>query len=65
MKHRNFRLDDETWFAASRVAELMGSRISDVAREFFRGYVRRHKRLLDKDPEWQARLTKFRETGQW
>lgn len=55
MKHRNFRLDDETWEAASRIAELRKERISDVMRTLVRGYVRRHRRLLDSDPEWQAR----------
>lgn len=60
MKHRNFRLDDETWFAASRIAELRGSRISDVMRELARGYVRRHKRLLDGDAVWEAKLREIR-----
>lgn len=55
MRHRNFRLDDETWDAASRIAELRNERISDVMRTLVRGYVRRHKRLLDSDPEWQSR----------
>jgi len=65
MKHRGFRLDDETWYAASRIAELQGSRISDVARDFFRGYVRRHKRLLDDDPVWQEQRRRAVETGKW
>jgi len=65
MKHRNFRLDDETWFAALRIAELRGSRISDVARDFFRGYVRRHKRLLVGDAIWDAQVKRARETGKW
>lgn len=56
MKHRNFRLDDSTWKAASRIAELRGERISDAMRELVRGYVRRHKKLLDSDPVWQAEL---------
>lgn len=60
MKHRNFRLDDETWFAASRIAELQGTRISDIARDLFRGYVRRHKRLLEGDAVWEAKLRELR-----
>lgn len=65
MKHRNFRLEDETWFAAVRIAELRGSRVSDVAREFFRGYVRRHKRLLEGDAVWEAQVKRHAETGKW
>lgn len=56
MKHRNFRLDNRTWRAAHRIAELHNQRISDVARDLFRGYVRRHKKLLDNDPVWQEML---------
>lgn len=65
LKHRNFRLDDRTWFAASRIAELRGSRISDVARDFFRGYVRRHAKLIENDPVWIERERRANETGEW
>lgn len=55
MRHRNFRLDDETWFAASRIAELTDERISDVMRSLVQGYVRKNRKLLENDPVWQAR----------
>lgn len=55
MKHRNVRMDDATWLAASRIAELKGERISDVVRTLVKGYVSRNRKLLDNDPEWQAR----------
>ena len=65
MKHRNVRMDDETWWAISRIAELRGIRVSDVMRDLARGYHRRHKKLLDNDPVWQERLRRARETGEW
>lgn len=49
MRHRNFRLDDATWRDASRIAELRGERISDVMRDLVKGYVRKHRKLLDAD----------------
>ena len=49
MRHRNFRLDDATWRDASRIAELRGERISDVMRELVKGYVRKHRKLLEAD----------------
>lgn len=51
MRHHNVRVDDATWKAALRIADLRGERISDVIREFLRGYVRRHRKLLEDDPE--------------
>jgi hypothetical protein len=60
LKHRNFRLDDETWFGVSRIAELRGTRISDVMRDLARGYFRRHKRLLEGDAIWEAKLREIR-----
>jgi predicted transcriptional regulator len=65
MKHRNFRLDDETWFAFSRLAELYDQRVSDRARDLLRRDVARHRKELDSDPAWQERLRKVRETGEW
>lgn len=56
MRHRNFRLDDETWFAASRIAAIKGQRISDVMRDLARNYVTRHKRLLADDVRWAEYL---------
>lgn len=55
MRHRNVRMDDETWMAASRIAQLRGERISDVVRNLVRGYVARNRKLLENDPEWQRR----------
>jgi hypothetical protein len=65
MKHRNFRLDNRTWKAASRIADLRRERISDVLRDFVRGYVRRHRKLLDDDPVWQEYERRAQETGEW
>jgi len=55
MRHRNFRLDDETWFALTRIAEIQDKRTSDIMRDLVRGYVRRNRRLLDNDSKWQER----------
>lgn len=65
MKHRNVRMDDETWFAASRLAEMYDQRISDLVRDLLRRYVSRHRKELDEDAVWQERLRKARETGEW
>lgn len=53
MKHRNVRMDDRTWFAASRVAELQGKRISDLVRSLLAGFVAKNRKLLENDPAWQ------------
>lgn len=54
-RHRNFRIEDETWFALSRIAELRGERTSEVMRQLAKGYVTRHRKLLTDDPVWLAR----------
>lgn len=65
MKHRNVRMDDETWFAASRLAEMDNQRISDRVREMLKRDVARNRKRLEADPVWQERLRKYRETGEW
>lgn len=65
MKHRNVRMDDETWFALSRLAELDNQRISDRVRDLFRRDVAKNRRRLEEDPVWQERLKRARETGEW
>lgn len=59
-KHRNFRIEDATWFALSRIAELRRERTSEVMRELAEGYVRKHRKLIDNDPVWQAKLAELR-----
>jgi hypothetical protein len=59
-KHRNFRIEDETWFALSRIAELRRERTSEVMRELAEGYVRKHRRLIADDPTWLAKLEEIR-----
>lgn len=54
-RHRNFRIEDEVWFALARIAELRGERTSEVMRQLAKGYVARHRKLLADDPVWQAR----------
>lgn len=54
MRHRNFRIDDRTWRDAVRIAELRDERISDVMRDLVKGYVRRHRKLLDPDQSERA-----------
>lgn len=49
MRHRNFRLDDATWRDAVRIAELRDERISDVMRTLVKGYVAKHRKLLEAD----------------
>jgi hypothetical protein len=49
MKHRNFRTDDATWRDAVRIAELRDERISDVMRALLKGYVAKHRKLLEAD----------------
>lgn len=61
-RHRNFRIEDETWFALARIAELRRERTSEVMREFAEGYVRKHRRLIENDPAWQAKLAELRAT---
>jgi predicted GIY-YIG superfamily endonuclease len=49
MRHRNFRLADDLWADAARIAALRDERISDVMRSLVRGYVAKHRKLLDAD----------------
>jgi len=46
MNHRSFRIDDKLWRDAVRIAALRDERISDVLRDFLRGYVAKHRKLL-------------------
>lgn len=54
-KHRNFRIEDDLWFALARIAELRRERTSEVMRQLVKGYVARHRKLLAEDPVWQKR----------
>lgn len=65
MKHRNVRMDDETWFAVSRLAELSNQRVSDRVRDLLERDISRNRKLLEEDEVWQARLRRARETGEW
>ena len=65
MKHRNVRMDDETWFAVSRLAEINNQRVSDRVRDLLARDIARNRKVLDEDPVWQTRLARFRETGEW
>jgi predicted GIY-YIG superfamily endonuclease len=56
LKNRNVRMDDRTWFSASRVAELRGTSASDLLRSLLRGFVTRNRKLLDNDETWQETL---------
>ena len=58
-KHRNVRMDSRTWFAASRIAELQGQRISDVVRDLLKGYVSKNRRLIEHDAKWLAKLAEI------
>jgi hypothetical protein len=59
-RHRNFRIEDETWFALARIAELQRERTSEVMRELAEGYVRKHRKLIENDPVWLAKLAELR-----
>lgn len=47
MRHRNFRIEDDTWSDALLAAELCDERMSDVLRDFVRAYVRKRRKLID------------------
>lgn len=51
LKLYNVRVKPSVWEDARKIAELRGDRISDVIREFLKGYVRRHRKLLDTPEE--------------
>jgi hypothetical protein len=59
-KHRNFRIEDEVWFALARIAELRGERTSEVMRQLAKAYVARHRKLIANDPVWHERLRELR-----
>lgn len=59
-RHRNFRIEDEVWFALARIAELQGERTSEVMRQLAKGYVARHRRMIANDPVWLAKLQELR-----
>ena len=59
-KHRNFRIEDEVWFALARIAELRGERTSEVMRQLAKSYVARHRKLIANDPVWLERLRELR-----
>lgn len=58
-KHRNFRIEDRTWFALARIAELRKERTSEVMRQLANGYVKRHHKLIENDPVWLAKLAEL------
>jgi hypothetical protein len=59
-RHRNFRIEDEVWFALARIAELRRERTSEVMRQLAKGYVQRHRKLIEDDPVWLAKLEELR-----
>lgn len=60
-RHRNFRVEDEIWLTAARIAELRNERTSDVMRDFLKGYISRNRRLVVDDPVLEQRLVEARE----
>lgn len=60
-RHRNFRVEDEIWLTAARIAELREERTSDVMRDFLKGYISRHRKLVADDPVLAHRLAEARE----
>lgn len=60
-RHRNFRIEDELWLTAARIAELRNERTSDVLRDFLKGYVSRNRRLVVDDPVLEKRLAEAQE----
>lgn len=65
MKHRNVRVDDETWAATVRLAELDNQYASDRVRELLRRDVSRNRKRLEADPVWLEKISHARETGEW
>ncbi len=63
-KHRNFRVEDELWFAFAFVAEMDRERTSDRIRRLLREDVRKHQRQLNANPKWQTKLAELREQAQ-
>ena len=60
-RHRNFRVEDEVWLTAARIAELRNERTSDVMRDLLKGYISRHRRLVADDTVLAQRLADLRE----
>lgn len=58
-RHRNFRIEDREWFALARLCEIRGERTSDVMRRLVRAELARHRKVLDADPVWQAKLAEL------
>lgn len=60
-QHRNFRIEDDLWLSAARIAELRNERTSDVMRDLVKGYVAKHRRLIADDPVLAQRIADLRE----
>jgi hypothetical protein len=54
LKLYNVRVKPSIWEDARKIAELRGDRISDVIRDFLKGYVRRHRSLLTDTAERES-----------
>jgi len=60
-QHRNFRIEDDLWLTAARIAELRNERTSDVMRDLVKGYVARYRKLVADDPVLPRRIAELRE----
>lgn len=60
MRHRNFRIEDELWIEATRIAELRGERLSQVLRDEVKGHIAKHQHLIADDPVLAQQIADLR-----
>lgn len=60
MRHRNFRIEDEIWIEATRIAELRGERLSQVLRDEIKREIAKYQHLIADDPVLAQRIADLR-----
>lgn len=62
---RNLRMKDDIWFPALRIAYLRGEALTKLFETAAVRYIARNRHLIDDDPDWPARLERYKATKRW
>lgn len=62
---RNLRMEDDVWFPALRIAFVRGEPLTRVIGAALVRYISRNRHIIDDDPDWPARVERYKRTKHW
>lgn len=62
---RNLRMEDDVWLPALRISFVRGETLTKVIGAALARYIGRHREIIDNDPDWPARMERYKRTKRW